>query len=181
MRLVPIGDGAAPFDGGHALASGGNLARHFDWRVKRGSDIDVDESLKKRVVAPVFVQQRRVRQTRRQHVVHGRQLLEIDLDACGDILGFGPGPAYAHGDQFPDLPHLLTGKHGLLGHFEPREGGHSDNRLHSDKVRGGERLAAMLGGNVHGAQFCVSERRADEGDVFHARQANVADKLASSA
>ena len=129
----------------------------------------------------MLVQERRVRQARRQHVVHRRQLLEIDLDACGDILGLGPRPADAHRDELADLPHLLAREHRLLGCLESRQAGHRDDRLHPDKVRGSESLAAMLLRNVDGAQLCVGERRADEGDVFHAREADIADKLAAPA
>ena len=42
-------------------------------------------------------------------------------------------------------------------------------------------FAAMLVGNVDGAQLCVGERRANEGDVFHTREADIADKLAAPA
>ena len=178
---IPIGDGAPPLDRRHALASGGNLASDFDRRIEGGADIDVDESLEKGVVAPVLVQKRRARQTRRQHVVDCRQLLEIDLDACRDIFGFGPGPAHAYGDQLPDLPHLLAGKHGLLGRFESREGGHSDNRLNAEEVCSRERLVAMLLRNVDRAKLCVGERRADEGNVSHARQADIAHILTAPA
>ena len=148
---------------------------------KRGFDIDVDERLKERVVAPVLMQERRVRQARRQHVVHGREFLQIDLDARGDILSLGPRPADAHRDELADLSHFLVREHRLLRRLESREAGHRDDRLHADQVRGGERLAAMLVRNVDGAQLCVGERRADEGDVFHSRQANIADKLAAPA
>ena len=116
---VPIGDRAAAFDRSHALAGGGNLARDLDRRVERGLDIDVDERLKERVVAPVLVQERRVRQARRKHVVHGRQLLEIDLDARGDILSLGTCPADAHRDEFADLPHLLVASTGCSDALNP--------------------------------------------------------------
>src|SRR5580700_6633816 len=39
----------------------------------------------------------------------------------------------------------------------------------------------MLVGNKDGAQFCVGERRANESDILHARQADIADKLAAPA
>ena len=58
---VPIGDRAAALHRSHALAGGGNLASNLDRSVERGFDIDVDERLKERVVAPVLVQERRVR------------------------------------------------------------------------------------------------------------------------
>ena len=163
------------------MAGGGNLARNLDRGVERGFDIDVDECFQERVVAPVLVQERRIRQSRRQHVVHSREFLQIDLDARGDILSLGPRPADAHCNELADLPHLLACEHRLLGRLESRQAGHRDDRLHADKVRGGERLAAMLVRNVDGAQLCVGERRANEGDVLHAREANIADKLAAPA
>ncbi len=178
---VPSGDRAAAFHRRHALAGGGDLARDLDRRVKRGFDVDVDERLQEHVVAPVLVQERRVRQARRQHVVDRRQLLEIDLEARSDILSLGACSADAHRDEFADLPHLLRRQHRLLGRLEAREAGHGDDRLHADKVRGGERLAAMLVGNVDGAQLCVGERRANESDVLHPREADIADKLAAPA
>jgi hypothetical protein len=118
----------------------------------------VDECLQERVVAPVLVQERRARQARRQHVVHGRKLLEIDLDARGDILSLGPCPADAHCNELADLTHLLAREHRLLRRLESRETGHGDDRLHADKVRGGECLAAILVGNADVAQVCVGER-----------------------
>ena len=113
--------------------------------------------------------------------MHSREFLQIDLDARGDILSLGPRSADAHRNELADLPHLLACEHRLLGRLESRQAGHRDDRLHADKVRGGERLAAMLVRNVDGAQLCVGERRANEGDVFHAREANIADKLAAPA
>ena len=178
---VPSGDRAAALNRGHALAGGGDLAGDLDRRIERGFDLDVDEGLQENVVAPVFMQQRRVRQARRQHVVHGGQLLQIDLDARSDILGLGSCSADAHRDQFADLAHLLAGERRLLGRLEPRKAGHGDDRLHADEVRGREGLAAMLVGNVNGAQVCMGERRANESDVFHAREANIAHKLAAPA
>jgi hypothetical protein len=163
------------------LARGGNLARDLDRRVKCGLDVDVDERFEEGVIAPVLMQERRVRQARRKHIVHGRQLLQIDLDACGDILGLGPRLADAHRDELAHLSHLLVRKHRLLRRLEAREAGHSDDWLHANKIRGCECLTAMLIRNVDGAQLCVGERRADEGDIFHSREADIADKLASSA
>ncbi len=149
--------------------------------IERGFDIDVDERLQERVVAPVLMKEWRVRQSRCQHIVHSRELLQIDLDARGNILSLGPRPANAHRNELADLPHLLAGEHRLLGRLESRQAGHRDDRLHAGEVRGGERFAAKLVGNVDGAQLCVGERRANEGDVFHARDADIADELAAPA
>jgi hypothetical protein len=129
----------------------------------------------------VLVQERRVRQSRRQHVVYSRQLFEIDLDARGDILSLGPCPAEAHSDELTDLAHLVACEHRLLGRLESRESGHGDDRLHAYEVGGSERLAAMLVRNVDRAQLCMGERRADESDIFHARKADIADILAAPA
>src|SRR5262249_21872104 len=41
---VPERDHAAPFDRRHALPRGADFARHFDRRVERLADVDVDES-----------------------------------------------------------------------------------------------------------------------------------------
>src|SRR6185312_3119094 len=56
---------------------------------------------------------------------------------------------------------------------------HGDDRLHAGKVRRGERPAATLLGNADRPQSGVGERRANEGDVFHARKADVANILAA--
>ena len=79
---VPEGDHAAPFDRRHALAGGADLARDLDRRVERLADVDIDEGLEKDVVAPVLVHQRRAGFPRLQHVVDGRQLVEIERDDC---------------------------------------------------------------------------------------------------
>src|SRR3984957_10190307 len=178
---VPIGDRAASLHRSHALAGCGNLASDLDRRIEGRLDIDIDERLKERVVAPLLVQERRVRQSRRQHIVHGREFLQIDLDARGDILSLGSRSANAHCNELADLPHLLVREHWLLRRLESREAGHGDDWLHANKVRGGERLVAMFVGNVNGTQLCVGERRANKGDVLHAREADVADKLAAPA
>src|ERR1700677_1804639 len=176
---VPIGDGAAPLDRSHAFAGGGDLASNFDRRVESGFDVDVDECLKEGVVAPMLMYERRIRRSRREHVVHSRQLVEIDLDACSNILGLGPRPADAHRDQLADLSYLVDRENRVLRRLESWEAGYGDDRLHIDQVRGKERLAAMLVKNANGAQLCMRERRADESDVFHACEADVTDKLAA--
>ncbi len=75
---VPERDHAAAFDRRHALPRGADLALHFDRRVECLADVDVDESLEKYVIAPLLMDQDGGALARLQHVVNGRQFLQIE-------------------------------------------------------------------------------------------------------
>ena len=118
---IPPGDHAAALDRRHGLARGANFARHLDRRVQRLGDVDFDRSFEKDIVAPMFVHQRAARRARRQHVVHGRQLVEIERDGTGDVLGLRARRRHAHGDQLADMANLVGCERRLFRDLEALE------------------------------------------------------------
>ena len=179
---VPERNHAAPFDRRHALARGAEFARHFDRRVERLADVDVDESLEKHIViAPVLVDENGVALTRLQHVVNGRQFLEIEHDRRREVFRFRPGRSDAHRRQFADVAKLVGGERRLLRDLESAQAGHRPDRLHADEIRRGERGAALVGGNGNAAKPPMRDGAAHESDVLHSRQPNVGDELAATA
>ena len=178
---VPERDHAAPFDRRHALARGTDFARHLDRRVERPADIDIDERLEKHVVAPVLVNEHGVVLARVQHVVNGRQLLEIERDRRREVFRFRPCRSDAHRRQFADVAKLVGGERRLLRDLEPAQPGHRPDRLHADESRRGERGAALVGRDGNTAKPPMRDGAAHESDVLHSRQSNVGDELPTTA
>ena len=144
-RRVPEGDHAAALDRRHALPRGADLARDLDRRVERLGDVDVDERLEEDVVGPMLMHQRRRRLARRQHVVHGRQLVEVEPRPLRNVLGFGARRGDAHGDQLADVAHLLGRERRLLRHLEAAQPRYRADRLDARQVGCGEHRAALAG------------------------------------
>src|SRR6516164_1309154 len=178
---VPEGDNAAPLDRRHALPSGADLARDLDRRVERLADIDIEERLEKDVVGPVLVDQRNAVLARFQHVVNGRQFLELERHRRGKVLGVRPRRGDAHGDQLADMANLVGGERRLLRHLEAAQTRHRANRLHADEISRRERAVALIGRDGNAANAGVREGAADEGDVVHCRQPNVGNELPATA
>ena len=70
------------------------------------------------VVAPGLVQQRRAWRAAGEHVGNRWQLLEIDLDALGDVLGLGTAGGDAHRHRLADMAHAIHGQRMLRGRLE---------------------------------------------------------------
>ena len=79
---VPNRDHAAPFDRRHALPRGADFARHLDRRVEAFSMLTSTKVSRKTLSPQCSCTSARTRRARRQHVVHGRKFLEIEIDAA---------------------------------------------------------------------------------------------------
>ncbi len=158
-----------------------NFAGNLDRRVVRRFHVYIDEGLKKDVVAPVLVKQRRIRTLRQQHVVNGRQFLKIDLDSGGDVFGLGARVGDTHRDQFADLTHLLEGEDRLLGNLEARQAGNRTDRLHTLKIAGRENAIAELRRNPNVLDASMCKRTANERHIAHSGHADVRNELSAPA
>jgi hypothetical protein len=114
---------------------------------------------------------------RRPHVVDGRQLLQIQRHARGDVLGLGARRGDAHGDELADMPRLDRRQRRLLGDLEAGQSRHRPDSLDAVQFRRGENLAPNGFGNIDAANAGMRERAADKRHVLHAGQANIADIL----
>ena len=141
----------------------------------------LDEGLEEDVVAPVLVHQRRAGLTPLEHVVDGRQLLELDDDARRDVLRLGAAFGEAHGDQLADVADLACGQRRLVRDLEARQAGDRGDRLHLCQVVRSEDRATVQIRDRNAADARVRDRAAHERDLFHAGQADVADELAAAA
>ena len=107
----------------HALARGAKRAGDgyrglaFDF-----GQVAIDHRLEKHVVAPLRMQQRRIRSTRVEHVGDGGELFEIERHAARQILRRGPRFSHAGGDQLAGVADAAGGEHRLLGDLEARQG-----------------------------------------------------------
>ena len=66
----------------------------------------------------MLVDQGRRLGARLEHVDDGGQFLQVQLDAIGEVLGFGARRRDAHGHEFADLAHLVFGEDVLIRCFE---------------------------------------------------------------
>ena len=174
---VPRGDHAAPFNRRHALPRGADFARDLDRGVERLGETGIDEGFEKDVVGPVFVQARRVRLARLQHVVHGRQFLDIERNGNGHVLGLGAGIGETHRHQLADIADFLARQDRLLGDLEAAQRRHRADRLHAVAREIGcreHRLAQVV---RHGdtADARVRHRATHKGDVLHSGKADIGD------
>ena len=179
---VPLGEHALALDRRHALACGADLARHPD-RGARGDRLDVvlHAGLEKDVVAPVLVDQRRVRIAGAEHVGDRRQDIEIDRDAVRHVLGLGPGPGDADRHHFAHLARLFRRQHRLGGGLEPRQRRDRADRLDALHVGMGEDPRADVVGDVDAPDEGVRDGAPDEGGFQLAREAEIADEAAAAA
>ena len=75
---------------------------------------------------------------RREHVVHGRQLFEVERDGAGDILGLRTRRRDAHRDDLADEAHLVGCERGLLGDLEAAQARNGADRLDAYEIGSGE-------------------------------------------
>src|SRR3954471_9559657 len=179
--VVEMDYGAATLDRRHALPACGKGPGHLDRRVEGGRDVHVDEGFEEDVVAPMLVDEGGARLARGQHVVDGRQLLEVEDDRGRDVLRLGPGRGEAEGDELAYLPELAGRQNRLLPDLEAGQARHRPDWLHAVEIGCGEDAIAVGLGHVDRADAGMGERAAHEGDVLQARQPDVADILAPPA
>ncbi len=165
----------------HALARGRNFAGNFDRRAVRRFHVYVDERLEKDVVAPMLVEQRRIRSLRQQHVVDRGQFLELDLDGSGNVFRFGPRVGDTHCNQFADLTHLLECEDRLFGNLKSRQAGNRTDRLHALKIGCDENAIAEPRRNPNVLDARMGKRAANERYIAHPGEANVRDELSAPA
>ena len=175
--MVEHGDAAAPLERRHALAPGRDRARHLDRRIEGRRNAGIHGRLEEDVVAPMFVHQGRARPARRPHVADGRQLLEVQGHARRDVLGLGARRGDAHRNELADVPDLAGRQRRLLRDLEAGQSRHRPDRPDPVQIRRGEHPLPNGFGNMDGANAGVCERAADEGDVLHAGETDIADIL----
>src|SRR4029077_8275483 len=126
------------------------------------------------------VHQRAVGLACRQHVGNGRHGLELELDFGGHVFGFSARVRNAHGDELADVAHLALGQHGLHGRLEPRQRGVGADRGNGAEIFGDEDTVAELGGHAHIPDAGVRQRAAQEGNLLHAGELEIADILSAT-
>ncbi|GJE41207.1 hypothetical protein AEGHOMDF_0369 [Methylobacterium soli] len=179
--VIEMDDRAAPLDRRHALAAGGDRARDPDRGVEGGPDVHVDEGFQEDVVPPMLVHEGGARRAGRQHVVDGRQLLEVENDRGRDVLGLGPARGEAEGHELAHLPDLAGGQDRLLRDLEAGQARDRPDRLDAVEIGRGEDAVAVGLRHVDRPDAGMGEGAAHEGDVLQAGQAEVADILAAPA
>jgi hypothetical protein len=172
---------ATALDRGHALPGGTDLARHLDRSIERFADVDIDQRLEEHVVGPVLVDQGNTGLACFQHVVDGRQLLQIETDRLRMVLGLRPGRADAHGHQFADITDLVGSERRLFRHLETAQAGNRTDRFHANQLGCRERGVANFVGNANAAKAGVRGRTARESHVLHAGQPDVGNELPTAA
>ena len=149
----------------------------LDRRIERRRNAGIDGRLEENVVAPMLVHERGARLARRAHVADRRQFLEVQGYARRDILGFGARRRDAHRDELADMPDLAGRERRLLGDLEAGQSRHGPDRVDAVQIRRGEHPIPNGVGNFDAANAGMGERAADEGDVLHAGEADIADIL----
>ena len=149
----------------------------LDRRIEGRRNACIDGRLEENVVAPVLVHERGARLARRAHVADRRQFFEIQGYARRDILGFGARRRDAHGDELADMPDLAGRERRLLGDLEARQSRHCPDRVDAAQIRRGENPIPNGVGNFDPANAGMGQRAANEGDVLHAGEADIADIL----
>ena len=178
---VPVREHPAALDRRHALARGAKRAGDgYRGLASDSGQVAIDHRLEKHVVAPLRMQQRRIRSTRVEHVGDGGELFEVERHAARQILRRGPRFSHAGGDQLAGVADAAGGEHRLLGDLEARQAGARDDGLHSSEIGGGEdSLPLGTRGLGHAAHPCVRERAAHERHVHRAGHRDVGDELAA--
>ena len=92
VLVVAEGEHRQPFQGHHALAVHAVFALDLHRRgFHHGFDIAIDGGLQEQVIAPFVVHQRPAGFARRQHIDDRRQILDVENNLFGQILGLGAG------------------------------------------------------------------------------------------
>ncbi len=144
-------------------------------------DIGLKEALEKDIVAPMLVDERRIRLERLAHVINGGQFFEIEGNGGRDVLGLGSRRRHAHGNQLTDLSHLVRRKNRLIRNLEARQRCYCADRLDADQVGGSEYHMAITFGDLNGFDARMSEGAANEGHILQSRHSDIADELTAPA
>ena len=177
---VPLREDAASLDRRHALARSAKRARHrHRCAGLERAQIRVNERLEKDVVAPVLVQERRVRVAREACLRDRGELLEVELDRRCEVLGLGPRRRHARGHQLPDVTDALAREHRLLRDLEAGQPRARDDGLHTAQILGEEHSVSEAVGLPRPAHPCVGERASHEGDLPGPREPDVGDEFAA--
>ena len=185
LALVPVGDDGARLGGDAGVAA--EHERGLDHRIGRGEGFvggaDFQLAFEAEIVAEFRLDHRRLRIERGFRIGDRGQGLVGHLDQLADILGLRPR-ARDHGADGLALPAGALDRDRILRRgFEALEmGEHADpGRHHLGQFGAGDdrddagRVLRGFGLDADDARMRV--RRAQEGDMGHARQADVADIL----
>ena len=112
-----------------------------------------------------------------QHVDHGWQLVIVERDLRGDVLGFGARIGNAHCNEFADLPDLVGYQRRLLGRLEAGKRRHRPQRPHIGEVLRRKDAIAQVIGNDDRFQLRVGNRTTNKGDFAHPREPQITDVL----
>ena len=128
----------------------------------------------------MIVDQRLVRQRRRQHIVNGGQRLVVEPAGRREILGRRATLCDARRDRLADVAQLVPGKRGLLRRAKAGQRGVGANR--SDAVEIVDREDPLLRTQRlgHGPQPRMGHGAAQERDLEHAGPCDVADEASAS-
>jgi hypothetical protein len=185
VARIPVGDDGARLVGDAGMAAEhegcfGDGVRFGEGRVGIARHM---RALECEVVAEIEMDHRRRRIECGFSVGDGRQRLVVDLDQRAGVFRFGARSCHHRADRLA-LPAGARDRDGMLRRrfdaFEMREHAHP-RRDHVRKLRAGNdgdharRFLDLLGRDVFDARVRV--RRAQESDMRHARQHDVADIL----
>ncbi len=177
--VVVGGNAGAPLKrkGMHAVHAEASLDHMDRGGLGRGEvaafELDVDQD----IVAPLVVDKRLRLVERISHGHDGRQGLVLDLDARGEVLGFGRRCADDHGDRLADVPDFARGEDRPIGWLEA---GKLRGRAHpadAGQIFGAKDVMLEACRLAYGEDAGVSMRAAHEHRVEHPRQLDVGAKL----
>ena len=177
--MVPVGQHRLALHRHHALPRQVDLAPHHHVRLRRQFvellvDIERDED----VVAPLLVHEIALRRLGAGNVRVHRQVVVVDLDQFGVVLGLGAGRRDHHGDGFAHEPHLARCQRRLGRDLVARQ-----RRVRHDVARvrhrlAHERLVGDLAGHAHRGDARMRQRAAQESDLAQSGHGHVGHEVA---
>ena len=158
----------------HALAGRPEGAADGDrGLVTQRPEVRTRHRLEEYVVSPLGVEEGCAGAPRLPRVVHGRQLLEIERDRLGQILGCGPVVRDAGGEDLADMAHPFGGEYRLARPLETRQGGGGVDGGDAGKVGRGEHVVLATARLRHSSYPRVGDRAPHERHVARAREPEV--------
>ena len=110
-------------------------------------------------------------------IVHGRQLLDIERDRLGQVLGRGPVVRDAGAEDLADMAHPFGREYRLARPLEVGQGGGGVDGGDAGKVGGGEYVVLATARLRHSSYPRVGEGAAHERHVARAREPDVGHEL----
>ena len=164
----------------HRLARQRDLApdhhrRAFGLGVEAALVVEREED----VVAPVLVHAGGRLRLRRMRIDQHRQLVELDFDLLGQVLGFGARRRHAHRDGFADEAHLVVRQRMALGQLVARHRGGRGDRRHLVQVGPDEDVGLGARRLDDASDAAMRDRTAQERHLALARQDHVRHEAAA--